>query len=88
MVGVTALLELARWGRQRRHDIPGQSPWRDGDRSVPPACTPARDAGSRSRLWGELPAQARHDALDVLSRMVAQRLPTPPAKPEVPHENP
>ena len=62
---------------------------RDNDRSVPPRlhASPGRRV-RLNRLWGELPAQARHDALAVLSRMVAQRLPTPPAKPEVPHENP
>src|SRR3954452_19480 len=89
IVGVAALLELARWGHRRRLETPGQSPCNATtiDQSPPPAASPGRRV-RLNRLWGELPAQARHDTLAVLSRMVAQRLPTLPAKPEVSHENP
>ena len=60
-------------------DIPGQPPCDATtiDQSPPPAAGLGRRV-RLNRLWEELPAQARHDALAALSRMVAQRLPTPP----------
>ena len=69
---------------------PGATAMRsDTDRTVPPPPAPGQGRRVRlNRLWGELPAQARHDVLATLSRVVVQRLPTPPERPEVAHETP
>ena len=62
IVGVTALLELARWGRRRRHDIPGQSPCNATtiDQS-PPACSQPGTPGPPEPALGGIagPSPAR-----------------------------
>lgn len=51
---------------------------------------PAPDDPTRSvrliDLWGRLPERTRRDAITTLTRLVAQRLRTPLAEPEVIHE--
>lgn len=39
-----------------------------------------------SRLWVEIPAEARHKAVRTLSRIVGQHLSAPPVAKEVAHE--
>ncbi|WP_169972585.1 hypothetical protein [Tautonia rosea] len=39
-----------------------------------------------SDLWGRLPDRTRREAITTLTRLVTQRLRTPLAEPEVPHE--
>jgi hypothetical protein len=54
--------------------------------SSPPALRGQDRTLRLSELWKELPAQSRRDLLMDLTRLVAERLPRPPAEPEVNHE--
>jgi hypothetical protein len=85
-LSVAALLQIVAWYRQRRALLHGGDPCPAGSNQSPPRQPQQAHCLALSSLWQALPNASRLQALQVLSRVLAQQLPAPPPVKEVTHE--
>jgi hypothetical protein len=87
MVCAEALLKLAHWCQQRQQSASGGVLCPTPRKTESPPRIPQQGACVElAQLWAVLSPTTRQDALQTLSRVIAQQLPTPKTGQEVMHE--